>query len=190
MKIGREELLAKGYTEEQVTDLLNMYHTQNSEISNLNKQLESKNEIETKYTALQKQLDDINKANMSEQEKFEQMKKETEQNLANSKKIYNKAKAKEILAGYDIEDDIINSFVTEDETATINGVNLFKTRLDTIIADTTKKVQDNIASIDVRPNASNNPNQDAAMTFEKFSQLSAEEQEKFVTEHPQEFQNL
>lgn len=186
----RDELLAKGYTEEQVTDLLNMYHTQNTEISNLNKKLESKNELEEKYTALQKQMDDINKAKLTEQEKLELEKKETENNLKESRKIYNKAKVKEILAGYDIEDDIINSFVTEDETASVNGANLFKTRLDTIIADTTKKVQDSIASIDVRPNASNNPNQDVAMTFDKFAQLSATEQEKFITEHPQEFQNL
>ena len=105
-------------------------------------------------------------------------------------KFKKKAKVKEILAGYDIEDGIIDSFVTDNEEVSINGANLFKNRLDTIIANTTKKVQDSIASIDVRPNASNNPNQDAAMTFEKFSQLSAAEQEKFINEHPQEFQNL
>jgi len=186
----RDELLAKGYTEEQVTDLLNMYHTQNTEISNLNKKLESKTELEKQNADLQKQLDDINKAKLTEQEKLELAKQETEKNLKESRKIYNKAKVKEILAGYDIEDDIINSFVTEDENTSINGANLFKTRLDTIIADTTKKVQDSIASIDVRPNASNNPNQDATMTFDKFAQMSAIEQEKFINEHPQEFQNL
>jgi len=182
--------LAKGYTEEQVTDLLNMFHSQNTEISNLNKKLEGKAEIEKQYADLQKQIDDINKEKLTEQEKLDLMKKETEQNLKNSQKIYNKAKVKEILAGYDIEDGIIDSFVTDNEETSINGANLFKARLDTIIADTTKKVQDSIASIDVRPNASNNPNQDAAMTFEKFSQLSATEQEKFITEHPQEFENL
>lgn len=186
----REELLAKGYTEEQVTDLLNMYHSQNTEISNLKKEQKEKEELEKQYATLQKEMDDINKAKLTEQEKLELAKQEAEKNLKESRKIYNKAKVKEILAGYDIEDDIINSFVTEDENASINGANLFKTRLDTIIADTTKKVQDSIASIDVRPAASNNPNQDAAMTFEKFSQLSAEEQEKFINEHPQEFQNL
>ena len=186
----REDLLAKGYTEEQVTDLLNMFHTTNSEITKLNEQLKSKNDIETKYTNLQKQLDEINKANMTEQEKLANEKKEAEEYLSKSKKIYNKAKVKEILAGYDIEDDIINSFVTEDESTSINGANLFKSRLDTIIANTTKQVQDKIASIDVRPAASNNPNKDAEMTFEKFSQLSATEQEKFINEHPQEFQNL
>lgn len=186
----RDELLAKGYTEEQVTDLLNMFHTQNTEISNLNKKLESKSEVEKQYAELQKQIDDINREKLTEQEKLDLMKKETEENLKNSQKIYNKAKVKEILAGYDIEDGIIDSFVSDNEEASINGANLFKNRLDTIIADTTKKVQDSITSIDVRPTASNNPNQDAAMTFEKFSQLSAEEQERFINEHPQEFQNL
>lgn len=186
----REELLEKGYTEEQVTDLLNMYHTQNSEITNLNKKLEEKSKLENEYKNLQKQLDDINKANMTEQEKLANEKKEAEEYLSKSKKIYNKAKVKEILAGYDIEDDIINSFVTEDETTSINGANLLKSRLDTIINNTTKQVQDNIASIDVRPTASNNPNKDVVMDFEKFGQLSAKEQEDFIANHPEEFENL
>lgn len=186
----REELLEKGYTEEQVTDLLNMYHTQNSEISNLNKKLEEKSKLENEYKNLQKQLDDINKANMTEQEKLANEKKEAEEYLSKSKKIYNKAKVKEILAGYDIEDDIINSFVTEDETTSVNGANLLKSRLDTIITNTTKQVQDNIASIDVRPSASNNPNKDSTMNFEKFGQLSAREQEDFIKNHPEEFENI
>lgn len=185
----REDLLAKGYTEEQVTDLLNMYHTQNAEISNLNKKLESKNELETKYANLQKQLDDINKANMSEQEKYEQMKKETELNLANSKKIYNKAKVKEILAGYDIEDDIINSFVSEDENSSINGANLFKARLDTIIANTTKKVEEKISNIDVKPNPTNIP-QDTGMSKEKLSKMTMTEQLEFKRANPEAYENL
>lgn len=182
--IKREDLLAKGFTEEQVTDYLNMYHSLSSEIKKAGEQL-----IESKTLAegLQKQIDDINQANMSEQEKMAQKEKEIEQNLANSKKIYNKAKAKELLAGYDIEDDIINNLVSEDETTTLNNANLFKSRIDTIIANTTKKVKDDIASLDVKPIASNVPQEAEGMNFEKFSQLSAAEQEKFINENPDVF---
>lgn len=182
----REELLEKGYTEEQVTDILNTYHQLNAETKKANDEAAH---IKEQAVALQKQLDDIKKANMSEQEKYEQMKKETELNLANSKKIYNKAKVKEILAGYDIEDDIINSFVSEDENSSINGANLFKARLDTIIANTTKKVEEKISNIDVKPNPTNIP-QDTGMSKEKLSKMTMTEQLEFKRANPEAYENL
>ena len=184
--IKREELAQKGYTEEQITDILNTYHKMGEEIKKAN---EAASQSKSLADGLQKQIDDINKANMSEQEKFEQMKKETELNLSNSKKIYNKAKVKEILAGYDIEEDLIDNLVFEDEALTINNANLLKARFDTIIDNTTKKVQNNIASQDVKPNASNVP-QEGGMTFEKFSELSSSEQEKLLAENPDLLKNL
>ena len=179
-----EELLAKGYTEEQVTDILNTYHKMGEEVKKAN---EAALQSKTLADGLQKQIDDINKANMSEQEKVEEMRKETEKNLAESRKVYNKAKVKEVLAGYDIEDDLINSLVTDNEETSLNSANILKSRLDTIIANTTKKVQDNIASLDVKPAASNVPKESEGMNFEKFSQLSAVEQEKFIKENPEVF---
>ena len=183
----REELLAKGYTEEQVTDLLNTFHSINSENKLLKNEVEGKQDLINQNLELQRQIDEINKANMSEQEKVEAMKKETEKNLAESRKVYNKAKVKEVLAGYDVEDELINSLVTDDEKVSLNSANILKSRLDTIIANTTKKVQDNIASLDVKPTASNVPQESEVMTFEKFSHLSAAEQEKFIAENPDTF---
>ena len=181
-KMQREDLLAKGYTEEQVTDYLNMYHNMQKEIKQAN---EKANESKTIADGLQKQLDDINQANMSEQEKLVQKEKEIETNLANSRKIYNKAKAKELLAGYEIEDEIIDNLISEDENITISNANRFKSRLDTIIANTTKKVQDNIASRDVKPVASNIPQEDEGMTKEKFFKLPMSEQVIFKRENPE-----
>lgn len=178
----REDLIAKGYTEEQVTDYLNMYHNMQKEIKQANEKL---NESKVFADGLQKQLDDINQANMSEQEKLVQKEKEIETNLANSRKIYNKAKAKELLAGYDIEDEIIDNLISEDENITISNANRFKSRLDTIIANTTKKVQDNIASRDVKPVASNIPQEDEGMTKEKFFKLPMSEQVIFKRENPE-----
>jgi ribosomal protein S4 len=143
----REELLAKGYTEEQVTDILNTFHSISSENKLLKNEVEGKQEIINQNLELQRKIDEINQASMSEQEKVEAMKKETEKNLAESRKVYNKAKVKEVLAGYDVEDELINSLVTDDEKTSLNSANILKSRLDTIIANTTKKVQDNIASL-------------------------------------------
>ena len=36
----REELIAKGYTEEQATELLNLFHAENNEIKASNAQLQ------------------------------------------------------------------------------------------------------------------------------------------------------
>ena len=89
----REELLAKGYTEEQVTDILNTLHSvskdKDKQIADLQSEVLTKGEYETKYNDVQHQLDEIKKANMTEQEKFEAMKKEAETNLRNSKIIVN-----------------------------------------------------------------------------------------------------
>lgn len=184
--IKREDLAAKGYTEEQITDILNTYHKMGEEVKKAN---EAASQSKTLADGLQKQIDDINKANMTEQEKLEEMKKETALKLADAKKTYNTAKVKEILAGYEVEDDIISKLIDEDETASLNNANLFKNRLDTIIANTTKKTREAITSVDVKPAASNVP-QDAGMTFDKFGELSVEEQEKFIAEHPTEYKNM
>ena len=88
----REELLAKGYTEEQVTDLLNTFHSINSENKLLKNEVQAKQDLVNQNLELQRQLDEINKANMSEQERLASEKAETEKYLANAKKIYNRAK--------------------------------------------------------------------------------------------------
>ena len=65
----REDLLAKGYTEEQVTEILNMHHadikSKNDEIAQLNSVISKNSELETKYKEVQSQLDAINQTNMS-----------------------------------------------------------------------------------------------------------------------------
>lgn len=181
----REDLIAKGWTEEQTSEYLNMYHSLQSLQKEAEQTKAKEEEFKNRADSLQKQLDDINEANMSEQEKFEAMKKETEKNLAESRKVYNKAKVKEVLAGYEVEDELINSLVTDDEKTSLASANMLKTRLETIIANTTKKVQDNIASRDVKPTASNVPQEDEGMTKEKFLKLPMSEQVKFKRENPE-----
>ena len=130
------QILGEGATEEQVTNFLNEWHNEKKEETSkyeteLSKLQEQVNKY-SDYDAIKKQLDDINKANMSEQEKLEQMKKEVETNLKNSRIIVNTAKAKEILAGLDLDDDTINLVVSDDEATTITRANNLKTKFDTM----------------------------------------------------------
>ena len=191
----REDLLAKGYTEEQVTDILNTLHSvskdKDKQIADLQSEVLTKGEFETKYNPAQHQLDEMNKANMTEQEKFEAMKKEAETNLRNSKIIVNKAKAKEILSGLDIDESLINTLVSEDEQATINNANLLKNRFTTFKDTVEKQTRESITNLNVKPDTTNVPQQDdGVMTLDKFYKMTNEEQIKFVNENPEAIQNL
>lgn len=190
----REELIAKGYTEEQATELLNLFHSENNEIKANNTQLQKDldaakntiaelNKVQTKYNELQQ-------SQMTEQEKIEAMRKETERNLAESKKIVSKAQAKTILAEIGgIDDAILDTLVSEDLTKTEENakalVNLIKTR-DAAVA---KKTKEDLTNLDVLPNPSNvqKGNQEgdgtSQMTKEQFNKLPREERNKIFKEN-------
>jgi hypothetical protein len=53
-----------------------------------------------------------------------------------------------------------------------------------------KQTKESLMNVDLKPTMTNVNQSESVMDFEKFSKLSAEEQEKFINEHPQEFQNL
>lgn len=186
-----KKILGEGATDEQITNYLDGYHAiekeKNKEINDLKAQLNKFND----YDDIKKKLDDIEKANMSEQEKLENMKKEYEKNLHDSKIIVNKAKAQQILAGLDISDDIINSLVVEDEAQTTQNATNLASQIKTIKEAVVKQTKEELNALDVKPNISNvDPNQDNTMNWEKFTKLSQEEQSKFQMEHPEEFERL
>lgn len=187
------QILGENATEEQVTNFLNEWHNEKKAET---KQYETQlNELQDKinqysdYDDIKAKLDEINKANMSEQEKLEEQRKEIANNLSNSRKIYNKAKAMEILAGENVDEKIIDSLVTDNLETTLATINALKTNLTTIKDSVANKTKESLSTLNLTPTMSNVP-QDNTMTIEKFFSLSAEEQEKFVTEHPTEFENL
>lgn len=188
------KILGEGATEEQITNLLNSWHIEESaKVKDLETKVNNLTQENSKYSdydSIKKQLDDINKANMSEQEKLEAQKKEIETNLKQSRIIVNTAKAKEILAGLDLDDDTINLVVTDDENSTINRANNLKLKFDTMRENVAKQTKESLMNVDLKPTMTNVNQSEEVMNLEKFSNLSAEEQEKFITEHPQEFQNL
>ena len=188
------EILGEGATEEQITNLLNQWHIDESaKIKDLESKvsnLEEQNNKYSDYDTIKKQLDDINKANMTEQEKLEQMKKETENNLRESRKIVNTAKAKEILAGLDLDDELISLVVSDDSQKTIDSANKLKAKFDSQKEIVTKKTQEDLTKLNVQPTISNVSQQDSAMNFEKFSKMSADEQNKWLQENPDGLNNL
>ena len=198
--MNREEarkILGEGATEEQITNLLNSWHIQESaKVKELETQVNNLTEQNSKYSdydSIKKQLDDINKANMTEQEKLEQMKKETEANLKNSRIIVNTAKAKEILTGLDLDDELISLVVSDNADKTIANANKLKAKFDSQKDIVAKQTKETLINVDLKPTVSNvNPNNDDGIidTFEKFGALSAAEQEKWINEHPNEFENL
>lgn len=190
-----KKILGEGATEEVITNFLNNYHVEESskvkDLENKINNLTQENSKYSDYDSIKKQLEDINKANMSEQEKLEEMKKETETNLKNSRIIVNTAKAKEILAGLDLDDDTISLVVSDDETTTVNRANNLKTKFDTMKENVAKQTKEDLMSANLKPNISNvNQNNDVIDTFEKFGKLSASEQTKWINEHPGEFEKL
>jgi len=191
------KILGEEATEEQITNLLNNYHIQESnKVKELETQLNGLKEQNSKYSdydEIKSKLDEINKANMSEQEKLEAQKKEIETNLKNSRIIVNTAKAKEILAGLELDDDLISLVVSDDANKTIESANKLKAKFDIQKETVAKQTKESLQTLNLDPtlpNVNQNEENNVIDTFEKFGKLSAEEQNKWISEHPTEFENL
>lgn len=186
-----KNILGEEASEEQITNLLNAFHNSSKEAKNKIDELNAKLNQFSDYDDIKKQLDDINKANMTEQEKLEAQKKEIENNLKTSRIIVNTAKAKEILAGEVIDEQLIASLVSDNLDDTIAKANMFKTTLNNLKDSVEKQTRESLATANLKPSITNvNQGEDEVMTFDKFAQLSAEAQEKFIAEHPDEFDKL
>ena len=187
-----KQILGENATEEQITNTLNALHNKTNALKQENENLKAQNSKYSDYDSIKAQLDTINKNNMTIEEQMKADREEIAKNLRESKLIKNKAKVLEVLAGRDIDDELIDSIVGEDENISIAKAQKLAAKLDSVIEDTKKKTEESLANLNVKPNMSNkdpNANNDK-MTWEKFSKLSQEEQNKFANENPEEFENL
>lgn len=189
--MNREEarkILGEGATEEQITNLLNNWHIQESakvkELETQVNDLAKQNSKYSDYDEIKNKLEEINKANMSEQEKLEAMKKETETNLKKSRIIVNTAKAKEILTGLDLDDELISLVVSDDADKTIDNANKLKAKFDSQKDIVAKQTKETLINVDLNPTISNVNQNNDVMTLEKFSGLSAEEQNQWLEQNP------
>lgn len=189
-----KKILGEEATEEQITNLLNNYHVQESakakELQEENARLKAENSKYGDYDNIKKQLDDINKANMSEQEKLDAQKKEIEKNLKESRITVARAKAKEVLAGEGLTDEQIEDLVSDDLEATISRANRWKETINAIKDTTAKATTESLTKIDLAPTMSNVNQSDNVMTFEKFSTMSDTEQEKWLQDNPNGLESL
>lgn len=197
--MSREEvkkMLGENVTDEQVTNILNAIHQEKSRADNAEQKLNAQNlinqENEEKYKALESKLDELEKEKMTETEKLELQKKETEKNLIESKKILSKAKAQEILSAVGITDeDIIKTVISDNIDTTISSATILANKFKTIQEETIKKTKQELANLDIKPAPSNVPQgENEGMTLDKFYNMSAQEQEKFISENPEEFEKL
>ena len=131
---------------------------------------------------------------MTQEQLLEQKQKDLEAKISSANKLANSIKAKSILIGAGISseraDVLVNKFVREDEQATLDLANDFVTELNSIKETTAKQVKDELSNIDVTPKGGNVNPKAETMTLDKFYSMSAEEQNLFIEEHPDEFANL
>lgn len=186
----REELIAKGYTEEQATELLNLFHAENNEIKANNTKLQ--NDLKVANTTIaelnkvQVAFNQMQQSQMTEQEQVAAMKAEAEKNLAMSKKIVSKAQAKTIFAEIGgIDDAILDTLVSEDLTQTEANAKALVDLIKSRDAETAKKTKEDLANLNVLPNPSNAKDGgkgDSQMTKEEFNKLPREERVKIFKE--------
>lgn len=189
-----KKILGENATEEQITNFLNNYHlNENAKVKELQDQLDalkSENSKYSDYDTIKTKLNQIEQANMTEQQKLDQMKKETENNLRESRIIVNTAKAKEILAGENIDEKLIASLVDDNLENTIAKATMFKQTLTNLKDSVAKQTKESLVNADLKPTIPNvNPNNDV-MTLDKFGNMSAEEQNKWLQDNPNGLENL
>ena len=190
------KILGENATDEQVKGILDKFHEKDSEIRTAKENAVALAKAQADLAATQadlktaqSKLDEINKNNMSEQEKIEADRKEAAKLVSESKKVYAKAKATEILAQVGITDEkLINSLVSDNVELTEANANIYVENIKSIKESVEKQTREQLSTADLKPNASNSSND--GMTWEKFTSLSEEEQSRFEQEHPEEFAKL
>lgn len=198
----REELLEKGYTEQQVSELLDMFHKNSANLTKQNQDLVSQLDTANNQIAGLKQTaqeyDALKQSQMTDSEKLQAKIKEIEEReknaaklLSESQRTLNESKAKVILSEIGgVSESVLKSLVTDDEQTTIQNATELLNQFKSFKEQTINKTKEELSSIDIKPTPSNT-NQDAgAMDWEKFSALSDEDQIKFQEEHPDEFAKL
>lgn len=170
------EILGEGASEEQITNFLNKVHqlekTKNDEIA----RLQAENDKRKDYDELKTKLSDIEKANLTREEQIALMESTAKENLAKSNKILNTTKAKEILAGLDLDDDTVAMLVTEDEATTIANANRLKAKFDLLKDNVEKQTKETLMNTNLKPSMSNVEQSEGIMTKDKFDKMTFAEQ--------------
>lgn len=192
-----KKILGENATDEQVSSLLNAFHSQKEQLDKANAEASKyKNECENaqKESASYKaELDKINEANLTKEEQLAKREQAIAEKEMQTNLINNKALVKQKLASLNLDSETLDSLVetitTGDEAKSLANADVYVNTFTSMKENTIKTTKEELINIDVKPPASNNPNNDV-MNWDKFRSLSLEEQSKFAQEHPTEFANL
>lgn len=184
-----KKLLGENATDEQVNALLNKVHENDSAYKKQIEDLKTQNSRYSDYDTIKQQLDEINKAKMTEQERLDAREKEIVEKERSVNRLYNTAKAKEILASYNVSNELLESIISDDAEKTIKNASNLASQIDAIKEATEKATKESLMNVNATPDVKDATTSDV-MTWDKFQTLSSEEQNKFATEHPEEFNRL
>lgn len=193
--MNREEIkriLGENASEELTSSLLNAFHTAEKANSEKINSLQSELSNYSDYNDVKQKLNQYETEKMSETEKLERMKAEVEQNLKESRITKNKAKVMAVLSSLNIDDAIIDSIVTEDETKSLDNANKILNKINSIKEEVERQTKDSLINMDLKPAIGNaNPNEDSnVMTLDKFNSLSMLEQKQWKDEHIDEYREI
>ena len=191
----REELLSKGYTEEQTTEFLNMLHENTKSLQAELSSLKAENvTYVSENTTMKQQLDEINKANLTKEEQLNLRDEELKKKEQKVNEMLNIAKAKDILAplnlGKEELESLVKTLVTADEKTTVDNANVFLNTFNNMKELTKNKTKEELLYVDAKPSNKDNSNKDTIMTSDKFNSLSYDEQLAFKRENPEEYKSL
>lgn len=192
--MNREEIkkiLGENASEEMVSNLLNSFHNAEKDNSEKISQLQNQLNGYSDYEEMKTKVSQYENEKLTETEKIQKMREEAEENLRNSRITKNKAKVMTILSSLEIDEDIIDSIVSEDETKSINNANKILNRINTIKENVKQQTEANLVNLDLTPTTSNiNPNDKDIMTSEKFSKMSMLEQKQWKDSNPEMYSEL
>ena len=186
--------LGEGASEENIKWVLDKFHEKDnsarSQATELAKAQADLAKANADLATVQSQLEQINRDKMTAQEKIEADLKEAAKMKSESQKVYAKAKATEILATVNINDEkLIETLITDDVDKTIANATIYAENIKNVRESAEKQTREQLSTADLKPNPSNSSNNDG-MTWEKFTNLSEDEQSRFEQEHPEEFAKL
>jgi len=202
-----KQILGEDATDVQITNFLNFHHSQEKTKSDEINSLQSKIDGFKDYDTIKKELDDIRKANMTNEELLAAKQKELDNALAKTKeeeakllKKQNSLEAKSILIEAGITDEeqlkgLLSSISTDNKDLTIasakNIADLVKATKDS----TEKSVKEQLMHQEPDPSANggSKSKEDGTMTKEKFNKLlleNFEEAKKWKDNNSEEYQRI
>lgn len=202
-----KKILGEDATDVQITNFLNYHHsfekTKNDEINGYKNTINEHSD----YDNIKKELDDLKKANMTNEELLVEKQKELDNALAKAKeeevkllKKQNSLEAKSILMDAGITDEeqlkgILSSISSDNKDATILNANNIANSIKTIKEATEKTVKEQLMNGEPNPNAAGGKKADSdnTMTKEKFQKLlmeNFEQAKEWKDKNTEEYQRL